>query len=126
MKGGLAAAVEALRALRDSGALAAGGILLTAHDHHEGPWGDRRQLLALIREGYGGRRIVARIPRPSAALRGRGQAIFSVDIERDGEPVHEVLRQPDLPDVLIRGRICYGNTRVKQTSFSDMCRTRWM
>ena len=54
MKGGLAAAVEALRALRDSGALAAGGILLTAHDHHEGPWGDRRQLLALIREGYVG------------------------------------------------------------------------
>ena len=54
MKGGLAAAVEALRALRDSGALAAGGILLTAHDHHEGPWGDRRQLLALIREGAWG------------------------------------------------------------------------
>src|SRR5688500_3392089 len=39
MKGGLAAAVEAMRALRDSGALAAGRVLFTAYDHHEGPWG---------------------------------------------------------------------------------------
>src|SRR5262249_58227425 len=39
MKGGLAAAVEALRALRDADALSAGGILLVAHDLHEAPWG---------------------------------------------------------------------------------------
>src|SRR5262245_15941691 len=32
MKGGTAAAVEALRVLRDSGALTAGSVLLTAHD----------------------------------------------------------------------------------------------
>ena len=37
MKGGLAAAVEAVRALRDSGACTAGSILLTAHDLHERP-----------------------------------------------------------------------------------------
>ena len=104
MKGGLAAAVESLRALRDSGALAAGGILLTAHDHHEGPWGDRRQLLALIRDGFVGDGVL--LPEYLAhmlPLGGRGQAIFSVDIERDGEPVHEVLRPPDLPDVLGTG-----------------------
>src|SRR4029078_2814872 len=39
MKGGTAAAVEALRALRESGALTAGSVLLTAHDLHEAPWG---------------------------------------------------------------------------------------
>jgi acetylornithine deacetylase/succinyl-diaminopimelate desuccinylase-like protein len=33
MKGGVAAAVEAMRALRDSGALDAGSVLLKAHDH---------------------------------------------------------------------------------------------
>src|SRR5262245_15370942 len=42
MKGGTAAAVEALRVLRDSGALTAGSVLLTAHDLHEAPWGDGR------------------------------------------------------------------------------------
>ena len=54
MKGGIAAFVEALRVLRDTDSLPGGGILLTAHDHHEGPWGDRRQLITLIKEGYVG------------------------------------------------------------------------
>src|SRR5437764_6736484 len=43
MKGGTAAAVEALRVLRDSGELKAGSVLFTAHDLHEAPWGDGRQ-----------------------------------------------------------------------------------
>lgn len=104
MKGGIAAAVEALRALRDSDALEKGGVLLTAHDHHEGPWGDRRQLLAMIDEGYVGDGVL--LPEYLAhllPLGGRGQAIFAVDIERDGEPVHEVLRPPGLPDVIGAG-----------------------
>src|SRR5262249_59420241 len=54
MKGGTAAAVEALRILRDSEALTAGSVLFTAHDLHEAPWGDGRQLEALIRDGYVG------------------------------------------------------------------------
>ncbi len=54
MKGGIAAFVEALRVLRDTDAIQRGGVMITAHDHHEAPWGDRRQLLALIREGYVG------------------------------------------------------------------------
>ena len=54
MKGGIAAFVEALRVLRETGALSGGGILLTAHDHHEGPWGDGRQVRALIDAGYTG------------------------------------------------------------------------
>ncbi len=51
MKAGVAAAVEAVRALRDSGALAAGSVLLTAHDLHEAPWGDGSQLDRMIRDG---------------------------------------------------------------------------
>ncbi|MCL4861366.1 MAG: M20/M25/M40 family metallo-hydrolase, partial [Caldilineaceae bacterium] len=54
MKGGIAAFVEALRALRATNSLPGGSILLTAHDHHEGPWGDRRQVHALLRAGLVG------------------------------------------------------------------------
>jgi len=54
MKAGVAAAVEALRMVKDSGALSTGAILLLAHDLHEAPWGDGRQLEALIDEGYVG------------------------------------------------------------------------
>lgn len=104
MKGGIAASVEALRALRETDALSGGGVLLTAHDHHEGPWGDRRQVRALVAEGYVGDAVMLpeyladRLP-----LAGRGMAIFEVSLHRDGDPVHEVLRAPDTPDVLGAG-----------------------
>jgi acetylornithine deacetylase/succinyl-diaminopimelate desuccinylase-like protein len=104
MKGGIAAFVEALRVLRESEALEGGGVLLTAHDHHEGPWGDRRQLKALIKAGYKGDAVLLpeyladRLP-----IAGRGMAIFEITLDRDGAPVHEVLRDPDLPDVLSAG-----------------------
>ena len=104
MKGGIAAFVEALRVLRDTEVLEGGGVLLTAHDHHEGPWGDRRQLLALLREGYVGDAVL--LPEYLAdvlPVAGRGLAIFSVDISREGAPVHEVLRPEGLPDVLGAG-----------------------
>jgi acetylornithine deacetylase/succinyl-diaminopimelate desuccinylase-like protein len=104
MKGGIAAAVEALRALRETEALAGGGVLLTAHDHHEGPWGDRRQVRALIAAGCVGDAVMLpeyladRLP-----LAGRGMAIFEISLCREGDPVHEVLRAPDTPDVLGAG-----------------------
>lgn len=104
MKGGIAAFVEALRALRDAGALTKGAVLLTAHDHHEAPWGDRRQLLALIREGFVGDGVL--LPEylgDALPIAGRGLAVFSVEIERDGAPVHEVLRPAGLPDVVAAG-----------------------
>ena len=104
MKGGIAAFVEALRVLRETDTLQGGGVLLTAHDHHEGPWGDRRQLYALIREGYVGDAVL--LPEYLAdclPIAGRGMGIFEVRIGRDGEPVHEVFRPADTPDVLAAG-----------------------
>lgn len=104
MKGGIAAAVEATRALRDSGALSAGGVLLTAHDHHEGPWGDCRQLYAMIEQGIVGDAVLLpeylcdRLP-----IVGRGLAILEICIRRDGEPVHEVFRPAGTPDVIAAG-----------------------
>jgi acetylornithine deacetylase len=104
MKGGIAAFVEALRVLRQTDSLRGGGVLLTAHDHHEGPWGDRRQLHALLREGYRGDAVL--LPEYLAdflPVAGRGMAIFEIRISRQGEPVHEVLRPPGVPDVLGAG-----------------------
>lgn len=104
MKGGIAAFVEALRVLRETDTLPGGGILLTAHDHHEGPWGDRRQVYAFMRDGIVGDAVLLpeyladRLP-----VAGRGMAIFEVTITRDGEPVHEVLRPAGTPDVVKTG-----------------------
>lgn len=104
MKGGIAGFVEALRVLQETGGLSGGGILLTAHDHHEGPWGDGRQLRALIDAGYTGDGVLLpeylgdRLP-----LAGRGSGIFEITISRDEPPVHEVLRPEGLPDVLGTG-----------------------
>ena len=93
MKGGVAAAVEAVRVLKETGTLQGGGVLLTAHEHHEGPWGDKRQVRALIRDGCVGDAVL--LPEYCASplpIAGRGMAIFQAWIRRDGEAVHEVLR----------------------------------
>ncbi len=104
MKAGIAACVEALRVLRETSVLGGGAVLLTAHDHHEGPWGDKRQVRALIDGGYTGDAVVLpeyladRLP-----LAGRGMSIFEVAVRREGEPVHEIHRPDNLPDVLGAG-----------------------
>jgi acetylornithine deacetylase/succinyl-diaminopimelate desuccinylase-like protein len=104
MKGGTAAAVEALRAVRDSGALQAGSILLTAHDLHEAPWGNGRQLDQLIREGPVGDAVL--LPEPLCnvlPVKGRGSATWKVHLGRSGPPVHEVMRPADQPSVIAAG-----------------------
>jgi len=101
MKGGIAAAVEAVRALRDAGVLSAGSVLLTAHDLHEAPWGDGRQLNQLIREGVRGHAVL--LPEPLCdvlPVAGRGSATWQVFIRREGKPVHEVMRPRDEPSVI--------------------------
>ncbi|MGE5194302.1 MAG: M20 family metallopeptidase [Deltaproteobacteria bacterium] len=104
MKGGTGAAVEALRILRDSGALTGGSVLFTAHDLHEAPWGDGRQLEALIREGYVGNAVL--IPEylnTVIPVVGRGLATWKITIRRDGPPIHEVMRPPHEPSVVDAG-----------------------
>ena len=104
MKAGTAAAVEALFALRDSGVLPGGGILLTAHDLHEAPWGDGSQLDRLIDDGVRG--DAALIPEylcDTWAIEGRGQSTFRATIRRAGLPVHEVMRAADDPNVIAVG-----------------------
>jgi succinyl-diaminopimelate desuccinylase len=104
MKGGTAAAVEALRVLRESGALTAGSVLFTGHDLHEAPWGYGAQLEQLINEGYVGDAVL--IPEYLNAclpVVGRGLATWKITIRREGAPVHEVMRPKDEPSVIDAG-----------------------
>jgi acetylornithine deacetylase/succinyl-diaminopimelate desuccinylase-like protein len=104
MKGGIAAAVEALRVLRETDALSSGAVLLTTHDLHEAPWGDGRQLDRMIRDGYVGEAVL--LPEPLSGtlpVVGRGSSTWTVTIRRAGVPVHEVLRPPGTPSVIAAG-----------------------
>ncbi|MBI2804533.1 MAG: M20/M25/M40 family metallo-hydrolase [Planctomycetes bacterium] len=100
MKAGTAAAAEALLALRDADALETGAILLTAHDLHETPWGDGRQLNAMIHAGYSGDAVL--LPEylnEVLPVIGRGGLTWKISIQRPGAPVHEVMR-PAEPNVI--------------------------
>lgn len=109
MKAGLAAAVEAMLALRDGGLLSAGSVLVTAHDLHEAPWGDGRQFDQMIRDGIVGDAVM--LPEPLCdhlPTVGRGQACWKVAFRRPGPPVHEVMRSPDEPEVIAAGARLVG------------------
>lgn len=104
MKGGTAAAVEALRVLRDSGALTGGSVLFTAHDLHEAPWGDGRQLEELIRAGYVGDAVlIPEYMNSVIPVVGRGLATWKITIRRQGAPIHEVMRPATEPSVIDAG-----------------------
>jgi acetylornithine deacetylase/succinyl-diaminopimelate desuccinylase-like protein len=104
MKGGVAAAAEAVRALRDADALPAGAVLLTAHDLHEAPWGLGEQLDRLIRDGVVGDGAVVCEPFCThLPVVGRGAATWRARIRRSGPPVHEVHRPPGEPSVIAAG-----------------------
>jgi succinyl-diaminopimelate desuccinylase len=112
MKGGTAAALEAFLAVRDSGGLSAGSILLTAHDLHEAPWGFGQQLDAMIRDGVMGDAVL--IPEPLSdrlPVVGRGQACWRIAVRRRSPSAHEVMRPPDEPDVI--GVSCELVTRFR-------------
>jgi acetylornithine deacetylase/succinyl-diaminopimelate desuccinylase-like protein len=104
MKGGTAAAIEALRALRDGALLQRGSVLLVGHDLHEAPWGLGHQLDDLIRRGVHGDAVL--IPEPlngHLPVIGRGCATWKVVLRRPGPPVHEVMRPADQPNVIAAG-----------------------
>jgi succinyl-diaminopimelate desuccinylase len=108
MKAGIAAAVEALRVLRDTGTLSAGSVLLTAHDLHESPWGDGSQLDRLIGAGYVGDAVL--LPEylnDRLAVIGRGGLVWKACIRRPGTPIHEVMR-PAEPSVIAAGAELIG------------------
>ncbi len=120
MKSGVAAAVEALRIVRESQSLINGSILLTAHDLHESPWGDGRQLDALIAAGHVGDAVL--LPEPlhePLPVVGRGLAIWKVAIRRAGAPSHEVMRPLDEPSVISAAATLIARLDLLNASLAD-------
>jgi acetylornithine deacetylase/succinyl-diaminopimelate desuccinylase-like protein len=114
--------VEALRAIRDSGLLTAGSVLLTAHDLHEAPWGFGQQLDQMIRDGIHGDAVL--IPEPLCnclPVVGRGSATWKICIRRPGPPIHEVMRPMHEPNVIAAGSdlVC----RLMKLAESLACRS---
>ena len=88
-------------------------MLLTAHDLHEAPWGDGRQLDRLIREGYRRRRGAAARAAVRRLARGR-PGLCNLEGRRSGAsgpPVHEVMRPRDEPSVIAAGGRAGGAAR---------------
>jgi acetylornithine deacetylase/succinyl-diaminopimelate desuccinylase-like protein len=109
MKSGVAAAVEALRAVRDTKALSAGSILFTAHDLHEAPWGLGEQLDRMILDGVTGDAALVCEPFTThVPVVGRGAATWKVTIRRSGPPTHEVTRPASEPSVIAAGADLVG------------------
>lgn len=120
MKGGTAAAVEALRVLRESGALTAGSVLFTGHDLHEAPWGHGEQLEGLIREGcVGDAVLIPEYLNGCIPIVGRGLATWKILIRRPGAPIHEVMRPADEPSVIDAGAELIARFRQYATHLKE-------
>lgn len=104
MKAGIAAAVEALRVLRDERLLSRGGVLLTAHDLHEAPWASGEQINEMVRQGICGDAVlIPEYTHERLPVIGRGNAVIRITVSRPGPAVHEVFRPLDEPDVMAVG-----------------------
>jgi succinyl-diaminopimelate desuccinylase len=95
MKGSLAAMAEAARLLVQSGIKLAGNVLFTVHGQHEDAVGNNPMhapLLALFdKKILGNAAIVCEGPSDGIVIAAKGLTFWEIDINRDGDPLHEVL-----------------------------------
>lgn len=119
MKSGVAAMVEAVRALRDSGMFTTGSILVTAHDLHEAPWGLGQQLDGLIDLGFVGEAVlIPEYVHTHLPVIGRGLATWRIAVRRGGGPIHEVMRPADEPSVIGAGAELVGRLGQMENSLA--------
>lgn len=103
MKSGVAAMLEALRVLIEADAPITGSLTLATHSLHEAPVGHMEGLKELIARGdvFTEAAIVAESGFDALPIRGKGQALFEIEVERPGEVLHEnVARKLDIPNPL--------------------------
>ncbi|MHB0857365.1 MAG: M20 family metallopeptidase [Anaerolineae bacterium] len=96
MKSGIAAIVEAARILLEHHVPLAGNLILVTHSLHEAPVGHMEGLKALIARGdvFVDAALVAECGFDELYIRGKGQAIFDIEVTREGVPVHENEARP--------------------------------
>jgi acetylornithine deacetylase len=107
MKGGLAILAETARVFAEVGFPFAGRLLFTTHGWHEAPFGYGQDVREMIREGHvGDAALVAEGADDFIAVAGRGMAIYTVTVARDGEVLHENATPGGTPHPLfVAGRI---------------------
>lgn len=96
MKSGIAAMVEATRVLIESSIQLKGNLVLVTHSLHEAPVGHMEALKALIARGdvFVDAALVAECGFDALHICGKGQAIFDINITREGQPLHENVARP--------------------------------
>lgn len=101
MKGGLAVMAEVAQVITEARLKLGGSLLLTAHGQHEEAVAGRplhAPLLGLLERGvHGSACIIPEGPHEGLPLAGRGLVIFRIVFRREGEPVHEILSDPNPP-----------------------------
>jgi acetylornithine deacetylase/succinyl-diaminopimelate desuccinylase-like protein len=104
MKGGLAAATEAIRAIQQAGVRLKGDLLVSTHGLHELPTGHGEDLIARVRRGiHGDAAIVTECGSDVLPVAGVGQAMFEITIRRAGEVTHENSTAPGTPHPIYIG-----------------------
>lgn len=104
MKAGLAAILEIVRVLSESGADFPGEILVTVYGMHEAPRGDGCVINGLTRRGIAGDAALVmestHASEGQTVVAGLGQSIWDISLRRRGEVCHELNRQEDADDLL--------------------------
>lgn len=125
MKSGIAAMVEATRVLVETGLCLGGNLVLVTHSLHEAPVGRMEGLRYLIDRGdvFVDAALVAEGGFDTLAIRGKGQALFEIDIGRQGEVLHENQARPrGVPnplDYAVRLAACILGRDAELASRSD-------
>ena len=96
MKAGVAAMVEATRVLIESGIELGGNLILFTHTLHEAPVGHMEALRAALARGdiFFDAAIVAESGFDTVHVAGKGQAIFDIEVTREGDALHENVARP--------------------------------
>jgi acetylornithine deacetylase/succinyl-diaminopimelate desuccinylase-like protein len=96
MKSGVAAFVEATRILIENDVRLGGNLTLFTHSLHEAPVGHMEALKAIIARGdvFTDVAIVAELGYDQLYIQGKGQALFEIDVTREGEVLHENTARP--------------------------------
>lgn len=104
MKGGLAAATEAVRAIQAAGVRLKGDLIVSTHGLHELPGGHGEDLTARVARGiHGDAAIVTECGSDTLPVAGVGQALVEITIRRDGEVTHENSTAPGTPHPIYAG-----------------------
>ncbi|MCC6628936.1 MAG: M20/M25/M40 family metallo-hydrolase [Chloroflexi bacterium] len=104
MKGGLAAATEAVRAIQAAGVRLKGDLIVSTHGLHELPGGHGEDLTARVARGiHGDAAIVTECGSDTLPVAGVGQALVEIMVRRDGEVTHENSTAPGTPHPIYAG-----------------------